>query len=63
MRATPSVLEGNGWIAEGGERHAARAGSVVHILPGSTKALLAGEGTFTVLGTRRLKGKSPAPEE
>lgn len=54
-----TVLEGDGWIVEGGERHHAPAGSVVHILPGSTKALLAGEGTFTVLGTRRLKGKSP----
>ncbi len=51
-----TVLEGSGFIQEDGERHEVSAGHVVHILPGSTKALIAGEGTFTVLGTRRLHG-------
>lgn len=49
-----TVLEGEGFIQEDGERHEVGAGDVVHILPGSTKALIAGDGTFTVLGTRRL---------
>lgn len=53
-----TVLDGEGYIVEDGERHPVAAGSVVHILPGSSKALIAGDGTFTVLGTRRLKGKA-----
>lgn len=53
-----TVLEGEGFIAEDGDLHEVAAGSVVHILPGSKKALIAGDGTLTVLGTRRLKGKS-----
>ncbi len=56
-----TVLEGSGFIREDAERHAVSVGDVVHILPGSKKALIAGDGTFTVLGTRRLKGKSSAP--
>lgn len=55
-----TVLEGTGFIQEDEERHPVSAGSVVHIMPGSTKALIAGEGTFTVLGTRRLAGGSRA---
>lgn len=53
-----TVLEGEGFITEGSERHPVSAGDVVHVLPDSAKTLTAGEGTFTVLGTRRLKGKS-----
>ncbi len=56
-----TVLEGSGFIKEDDARHQVAAGDVVHILPGSAKALIAGDGTFTVLGTRRLKGKSGAP--
>ena len=55
-----TVLEGTGFIQEDEERHPVGAGSVVHIMPGSTKARIAGEGTFTVLGTRRLAGGSRA---
>jgi quercetin dioxygenase-like cupin family protein len=55
-----TVLEGHGFIMEDEQRHAVEVGDVVHILAGSTKALIAGEGTFTVLGTRRLKGKADA---
>ncbi len=53
-----TVLAGSGFVQEDEERFVVTAGSVVHILPGSRKALLAAEGTFTVLGIRRLKGKS-----
>lgn len=53
-----TVLEGSGFIMEDSQQHPAAAGDVVHVLPGSSKALKAGDGTFTVLGTRRLKGKS-----
>ncbi|HLR45763.1 MAG TPA: hypothetical protein VK092_01290 [Deinococcales bacterium] len=53
-----TVLEGDGFVTDGDERHAVTAGDVVHILPDSAKVLTAGEGTFTVLGTRRLKGKA-----
>ena len=52
-----TVLDGDGFIQEDDERHPVSAGAVVHVLPGSRKALIAGEGTFTVLGTRRRKGK------
>lgn len=52
-----TVLEGDGFIREDATLHAVSAGDVVHVLPGSTKALVAGEGTFLVLGTRRLKGR------
>lgn len=56
-----TVLEGSGFIREADALHEVSPGQAVHILPGSSKALIAGEGTFTVLGTRRLKGKSNAP--
>lgn len=49
-----TVLQGNGFIQENDERHPVAVGDVVHVMPGSTKALIAGEGTFAVLGTRRL---------
>lgn len=51
-----TVLEGSGFIQEGDQRHTVGPGDVVHIMPGSTKALIAGEGAFAVLGTRRLAG-------
>ena len=53
-----TVLDGRGYIREDEKLHAVARGDVVHILPGSRKALIAGEGTFTVLGTRRLKGRA-----
>ncbi len=52
-----TVLEGEGFIQEGDDRHAVVAGDVVHVPPGTAKALIAGSGTFTVLGTRRLSGE------
>lgn len=55
-----TVLEGSGFIHEGEERHSVAAGDVVHVDAGTTKALVAGEGTFTVLGTRRLGGGARA---
>lgn len=51
-----TVLDGQGFIREDDERHPVTAGDVVHILSGSGKALIAGAGTFAVLGIRRLKG-------
>lgn len=53
-----TVLDGQGFIREDDRLHPVRRGAVVHILPGSSKALIAGDGTFTVLGIRRLKGRS-----
>ncbi len=53
-----TVLEGSGFIREDDRLHEVSVGHVVHVLPGSTKALIAGDGTFTVLGTRRLKGNA-----
>jgi len=55
-----TVLDGEGFVREGDQTHAVRAGDVVHVMPGSPKALVAGEGTFTVLGTRRLNGAGRA---
>ena len=54
-----TVLVGKGFIREDDPLHTVARGDVVHILPGSRKALIAGPGTFTVLGTRRLKGRNP----
>jgi quercetin dioxygenase-like cupin family protein len=51
------VLEGEGTIREGEIEHAVKTGDLVHIPPGERKALIAGEGTFTVLGVRHLKGR------
>lgn len=56
-----TVLEGSGFIREDDAVHKVSAGNVVHVLPGSTKSLIAGEGTLLVLGTRRMKGKASAP--
>ncbi len=53
-----TVLEGSGYIHEGEEVHTVGPGDVVHIMPGTTKSLVAAEGPFAVLGTRRMKGKS-----
>lgn len=50
------VLSGDGWVVEGEHRHAVRQGDVVHVAPGTAKALRAGDGTFTVLGVRSLSG-------
>ncbi len=51
-----TVLDGSGTILDGDERFAVAQGDVVHVLPGRSKALEAGPGTFTVLGVRRLGG-------
>lgn len=48
------VVAGDGFVVEGEERHAVEAGDVVHVAPGTAKALVAGAGTFTVLGVRSL---------
>lgn len=55
-----TVLEGSGTITENDESFAVEAGDVVHIPPGSRKALIAGEGTFTVIGVRQLGAKHGA---
>lgn len=52
-----TVLQGSGSIREGDVIHAVQVGDVVHIEPGSQKTLIAGDGEFVVLGTRRLKDK------
>lgn len=57
-----AVLEGEGSVVEGEERHDVAAGDVVHILPGTQKALVAGAGTLTVLGVRHLAGRAAAAE-
>ncbi|MDZ7706806.1 MAG: hypothetical protein U5J97_02720 [Trueperaceae bacterium] len=41
-------------MVEGERRHAVEAGDVVHVAAGIQKALVAGAGTFTVLGVRSL---------
>lgn len=48
------VLDGEGTVEEGDEHHAVVSGDVTHVPPGATKALVAGAGTFTVLGVRSL---------
>jgi len=48
------VVSGDGFVVEGEERHAVEAGDVVHVAAGIQKALVAGAGTFTVLGVRSL---------
>jgi len=52
-----TVLQGEGHVREGAERHAVRVGDVVHVLPGTAKALEAGTGKLVVLGVRALGGK------
>lgn len=48
------VLAGDGFIEEGGERHPVSVGDVVIIPTATTKALIASEGTMSVLGVRHL---------
>ena len=55
-----TVLDGEGAVIEGEERHAVAAGDVVHVAAGVAKALVAGAGTMTVLGVRHLKGRATA---
>lgn len=52
-----TVLEGAGSIRENGTTFEVGPGDVVHVPPGSHKALMAGAGTFKVLGVRQLGGK------
>lgn len=52
-----TVLDGEGTIVDGDERHEVGRGDVVHVLPGRAKALEAGPGPFTVLGVRRMGGR------
>lgn len=51
------VLSGAGTILEGDSEHSTKVGNVVHIPPGVSKALIAPEGNFIVLGVRALKGR------
>lgn len=53
-----TVLEGVGTVREGEELHAVQAGDVVHVKAGVPKALIAGDGTFTVLGLRRMRSRA-----
>ena len=50
------VLEGEGFVREGTTRHPVQANEAVHVLPGSAKALVAGEGRLVVLGVRQMGG-------
>lgn len=51
------VLAGAGEIVEGDERHAVKVGDVVVVPAGTQKALVAGDGTMSVLGVRHLGGR------
>lgn len=50
-----NVLSGEGTIFEDEVQHGVKAGDVVHLLPGQAKVLIAGDGTFAVLGVRHLR--------
>lgn len=52
------VLAGSGFVREGAEEHAVETGDVVHVEPGASKALIAGDGELSVLGVRYLTGRS-----
>lgn len=52
------VLEGEGRVRDGDDWHPVRATDTVHVLPGSSKALIAGEGRLVVMGVRALRGAS-----
>ena len=58
----PQGDDGEGQVREGEALHTVAAGDVVHVLPGEDKALIAGAGTFTVLGVRRLERRDPRAE-
>lgn len=49
------VLDGEGFVRDGDALHSVRANDAVHVLPGSRKALVAGEGALTVMGVRHLQ--------
>lgn len=53
-----TVLDGKGTVREGDELHEVGPGDVVHVKAGVPKALIAGDGTFTVLGLRRMRSHS-----
>jgi len=53
-----TVLGGTGTIREGDESHTVTVGDVVHVQAGTAKSLIAAEGTFTVLGVRRMRGRT-----
>lgn len=58
-----TVLDGDGSVREGTSTHSVQAGDVVHVMPGEDKSLIAGQGTFTVLGVRRLAERKPRPQK
>ncbi|HEX7001786.1 MAG TPA: hypothetical protein VF164_08825 [Trueperaceae bacterium] len=58
-----TVLDGDGSVREGTTTHPVRAGDVVHVMAGDDKSLVAGEGTFTVLGVRRLAERRPRGQQ
>lgn len=51
------VVSGTGTVRENDEVHQVGPGDVVHLPPGTRKALQAGEDTFTVIGVRQLGAK------
>lgn len=53
-----SVISGKGTVLEGEARHEVEVGDVVHILLGQPKVLIAGDGTFAVLGVRHLRRRA-----
>ncbi len=55
-----TVLAGSGVVREGDEVHQVSAGDAVHVMAHVPKSLEAASGTFTVLGVRRMKGRSDA---
>lgn len=55
-----TVISGSGQVREGDEVHQVSVGDVVHVMARVPKSLEAGEGTFTVLGVRRMGEKRHA---
>jgi|JRYD01.1.fsa_nt_gb quercetin dioxygenase-like cupin family protein len=58
-----TVLGGTGTIREGDELHDVVVGDVVHVQAGTHKALIAGVGTFAVLGVRRMRGRAGGADD
>ena len=58
-----TVLGGSGLIREGEDLHQVAVGHVVHVKAGTAKSLIAGAGTFTVLGIRRMRGRAEGADD
>lgn len=50
------VLEGEGFVQDGEQRHQVRVSDTVHVRSGARKALVAGDGRLTVMGVRYMTG-------